>query len=239
MSSSASVTATVDPRSAARNLRHLEKRSVDIQIIGEWVEPGSRVLDLGCGRGVLLEFLEQTKEIFGVGVDLDLHKVLACVRKGVNVYQGDMETFMKSFPDGFFDRVICSRTLQELSAPADIILEALRLARNVTIGFVNFGFWKNRLNALLHGRKMVNEVFPTQWYESRPANPVSVADFEAFCDRHRIEIVRKVYLAGDWKKPCHRWPNLRAGYALYDLQLAKARGGASPPQSGDQVASIP
>ena len=97
------------------------KRTVDMQIIGDWVEPRSRVLDLGCGRGVLLDYLVQTKEVFGVGVDLEFEKVAACVHRGVTAYQGDMLEFMRAFPAGFFDRVICSRTLEELQDPTAII----------------------------------------------------------------------------------------------------------------------
>ncbi|MEX2381061.1 MAG: methionine biosynthesis protein MetW, partial [Opitutales bacterium] len=104
-----------------------DKRTVDMRVVSEWVEPGSRVLDLGCGRGVLLEYLIQTKSVFGVGVDLDPEKIRACVRKGVPVYHGDITEFMKTFDDRFFDRVICSRTVQELNNPAAVISEGLRV----------------------------------------------------------------------------------------------------------------
>ena len=195
----------------------VEKRTVDMQIIGDWVEPGSRVLDLGCGRGELLDYLAQTKQVHGIGVDLDFHKLLGCVRRGVTAYQGDMEVFMRAFPDDFFDRVICSRTVHELDDPAGVILEALRVGRALTVGFVNHGFWKNRLDALFRGRKPRNAVYTTAWFESRPANPVSIADFEYFCAAKRIRIARRALLRGDWKTPCPFRPNLLAGYALYDL----------------------
>jgi methionine biosynthesis protein MetW len=195
----------------------VEKRTVDMQIIGDWVEPGSRVLDLGCGRGVLLDYLQQTKQVRGIGVDLDFHKILGCVRRGVTAYQGDMEAFMRAFPDRFFDRVICSRTVQELIDPAAVILEALRAGRAVTVGFVNHGYWKNRLDACVRGRKPRNPVYTTEWFESRPANPVSIADFEHFCAVKGIRIARRALLRGDWKTPCAFRPNLFAGYALYDL----------------------
>jgi methionine biosynthesis protein MetW len=195
----------------------VEKRTVDMQIIGDWVEPGSRVLDLGCGRGVLLDYLQQTKQVRGLGVDLDFHKILGCVRRGVTAYQGDMEAFMRAFPDRFFDRVICSRTVQELTDPAAVILEALRAGRAVTVGFVNHGYWKNRLDACFRGRKPRNPVYTTAWFESRPANPVSIADFEEFCAVKGIRIARRALLRGDWKTPCAVRPNLFAGYALYDL----------------------
>ncbi|MDB6127225.1 MAG: Methionine biosynthesis MetW protein, partial [Verrucomicrobia bacterium] len=195
----------------------VEKRTVDMQIIGEWVAPGSRVLDLGCGRGALLDYLVQTKEVAALGVDLDFGRVTSCVARGISVYQGDMTTFMRQFPDRHFDRVICSRTVQELGDPTGVILEALRVGRALTVGFVNHGFWKNRLDALFRGRKVRNDVYTTEWFESRPANPVTVADFEDFCAAKDITITRRAYLRGNWRSPCRALPNLFAGYALYDL----------------------
>ena len=198
-------------------LKTAVKRTVDMQIIADWVEPRSRVLDLGCGRGVLLELLVQTKEVFAVGVDMQFGKISACVRRGITAYQGDMMTFMRSFPEAHFDRVICSRTLEEVDDPAAVIAEALRVAKSVTVGFVNHGYWKNRLDAFWHGRKPRNAVYPTEWFESRPANPASIADFEHFCTAKNIRAVRRALLRGDWKTPCAFRPNLFAGYALYDL----------------------
>jgi methionine biosynthesis protein MetW len=197
--------------------RLVEKRTVDMQIIGDWVEPGTRVLDLGCGQGALLDYLVQSKQVSGVGVDLDFTRISACVRRGLSAYQGDMTEFMRSFPEKHFDRVIISRTVHELADPAVVILEALRVGRALTVGFVNHGFWKNRLNTLVQGRKIRNEVYTTDWFESRPANPVTIADFESFCAAKAIRIARRAHLSGNWHTPCPTLPNLLAGYALYDL----------------------
>lgn len=205
-------------RRAPGSRRTGEKRSVDLQIISDWVEPDSRVLDLGCGRGVLLEYLIKKKSVFGVGVDVDPDKVLGCIRKGVTAYHGDLYELMRQFPDKFFDRTICSRTLQELNNPAATVLEALRLSRFVTVGFVNFAFWKNRLSLLRTGSRVRNEVYPLEWYQSRTTHPVSVAEFEHFCLVKNIRIVRKVHLGGDWKSRCRSFPNWLSGYAIYDLQ---------------------
>jgi methionine biosynthesis protein MetW len=193
------------------------KRTVDMEIIGDWVEPNTRVLDLGCGEGALLDYLVQSKHVSAVGVDLDFNKITACVRRGLAAYQGDLTQFLRAFPDQHFDRVICSRTVHELSQPTEVIFEALRVGRTLTVGFVNHGFWKNRLNALFHGRKIRNEVYTTEWFDSRPANPVSVADFERFCAAKKIRIARHAHLAGNWRTPCHTLPNLLAGFSLYDL----------------------
>jgi methionine biosynthesis protein MetW len=197
--------------------RQIEKRTVDMQIIGDWVEPNTRVLDLGCGRGALLDYLVQTKHVSALGVDLDFSKISACVRRGLSAYQGDMTSFMRAFPEKHFDRVICSRTVHELADPTTVILEALRAGRALTVGFVNHGFWKNRINTLVQGRKIRNEVYTTEWFESRPANPVTIADFEHFCAIKGIRISRREHLSGNWHTPCRALPNLFAGYALYDL----------------------
>jgi methionine biosynthesis protein MetW len=198
----------------------VEKRTVDMQVIGEWVEPQSRVLDLGCGRGELMGYLVQAKQVSATGVDLDFQRISACVGRGLSAYQGDMTAFMRAFPDRAFDRVICSRTVHELDDPAGVILEALRVGSTVTVGFVNHGFWKNRLNVLFRGRKVRNVVYTTPWHESRPANPLTIADFEDFCREKSIRIARRAHLLGDWRTPCPVLPNLLAGYALYDLARA-------------------
>lgn len=196
-----------------------EKRTVDMQVIGDWVQPRSKVLDLGCGRGVLLEYLIQHKDVFGSGVDLEFAKITACVRRGVNAYQGDMVEYMKAFPDKHFDRVICSRTLEELQNPESVILEALRVGKTLAVGFINHGYWKNRVGMLKHGQKLKNAVYHTDWFESRPTNPLSINDFEHFCLVKKIKINRRVHLRGDWKRSCKLLPNLFAGYALYDLSI--------------------
>lgn len=198
--------------------KHPDKRTVDMRVIGDWVEPRSRVLDLGCGRGVLLEYLVHSRQVFAVGVDYDPEKIAGCVRRGLTAYQGDLEEFLREFPAGHFDLVVCSRTLEELARPRDVLREALRVGRSLVVGFVNHGFWKNRLAALRHGGKPRNEVYPHAWAESRPANPVTVAEFEAFCASEGLSIRRKVLLQGDWKAPCTVWPNLLAGYAVYELE---------------------
>jgi methionine biosynthesis protein MetW len=194
-----------------------DKRTVEMRVIGDWVAPGSRVLDLGCGRGVLLEYLVQTKQVFAIGVDFDPEKIGACVRRGLTAYQGDLEEFLRAFPAGHFDLVVCSRTLEELARPREVIREALRVGRCLAVGFINHGFWKNRLAALRHGGKPLNDVYPTVWAESRPANPVSVAEFEAFCAAEGLTVRRKALLRGDWVTPCTLLPNLLAGYAVYEL----------------------
>lgn len=196
---------------------HNKKRQVDFQVIAQWVNAGDRVLDLGCGRGVLLEYLKQKKSIYGVGVDIDFDKILSCVKRNVPAYQGDVGSVLSKFPDHAFDRVIFSRTIEQLEDPVAIIAEGLRVGKRVTVGFVNTGYWLNRSNALLRGRRTQNEVYTKPWYQTLPANPFSVLEFEDFCQAQSIQVQHRVYLRGDWVRQCQRLPNLRAGYAIYDL----------------------
>ncbi len=197
--------------------RRKSRRNVDFQIISDWVEPGSRVLDLGCGRGVLLQHLMEHKQAWVVGVDMDSDKVLGCISKGVSIFQGDALAVMRQFPDGFFDRVICSRTVEELEDPRATLLESLRVGRRLTVGFVNYGYWRNRVSFLWQGRRIRNEVFPEPWYDRRPANPFSLPEFEAFCAVSGIRIQRRELLGSDWDSECRFLPSLFTGYALFDL----------------------
>jgi methionine biosynthesis protein MetW len=194
-----------------------KKRQADFQVIAQWVNEGERVLDLGCGRGILLEYLKHKKSIYGVGVDIDLDKILSCVKRGVPAYQGDIRTILATFPDDAFDRVIFSRTVEQLDDPDAILAEGLRVGKRLTVGFINQGFWLNRLNSFFKGRRTVNEVYSKHWYESLPTNSFSVAEFEDYCDARKIVIENHVYLSGNWRGECSKLPNLLAGYAIYDL----------------------
>jgi len=194
------------------------KRQTDFQLISNWIEEGSRVLDLGCGRGVLLEHLAQTKNIRGIGVDADLSKIQSCVKRGVSAYQGDAEAFLAEFPDGFFDWVVLSRTLQELEHPGRVMAEALRVGRTLAVGFINHAYWRNRWSHLRTGDRVVNEVFPRPWHESGPSNPVSIKGFETFCADAHYRLRERVYLRGDWKTTLSALPNLRSGYAVYAVE---------------------
>lgn len=196
------------------------KRERDLQILSQWIEHGASVLDLGCGRGVLLDFLQQQRGVYAVGVDIDPGKIASCTRKGINVWQGDAEAFLRTMPDGFYDWVIISRTLQDLAQPASVMDAALRVGKHLAVGFVNYGYWRNRLATLLSGSKLRNEVFPQAWEETLPHNPITISMFEDFCARRGIRVERRMFLRGDWQTPLRIAPNLRAGYALYVLTRA-------------------
>ena len=194
-----------------------KKRQVDFQVIARWVKQGDRILDLGCGRGVLLEALMQKQAVYGVGVDIELDKIISCVKRGVSVNHGDVHAVLKNFEAASFDRVIFSRSVDLLEQPDVTLAEALRVGKRVTVGFVNHGYWRNRLSFAAHGRRIQNEVYPIQWHESRPSNPFSIGEFDHFCESTGIQIVNRKYLRGNWRDTCPVCPSLFAGYAIYDL----------------------
>jgi methionine biosynthesis protein MetW len=198
------------------------KRETDLQIISTWIGHGQRVLDVGCGRGLFLEHLIRTRGAKVLGIDTSLDKVQACVRRGVPVYHGDAGACFSLFPDRHFDWVVLSRTIHELPCPGERIRDALRVADNLAVGFVNHGYWLNRWHAVVRGALPKNEVFPLSWEENRGSNPVTVCGFEAFAKEAGLHIANVVYLKGNWRTPTRFLPNLTAGYAVYHLTATPA-----------------
>ena len=198
--------------------RHEIKRQTDFQIITEWIDEGNRVLDIGCGRGLLLEHLLRTRNVTGFGVDTSLTKIQSCVKRAVPVYHGYADSLLKEFPDRYFDWIILSRMVQELGNPGELIKQSLRVSRNVAVGFVNYGFWLNRWSTLRSGSRPTNQVFPLSWEEGRPYNPVTINGFNDFASRNGVKIANRVFLKGNWQDQASILPNLTAGYAIYHLQ---------------------
>jgi methionine biosynthesis protein MetW len=193
------------------------KRRTDQMVINQGIQSGDKVLDLGCGRGSLLQLLIQEKQVRALGVDINPSKILECVKKGIPVYQGDVDEFLGNFPDQSFDRVILSRTVEHLQEPGRTIGEALRVGRRVTVGFINHGFWVNRMNYFIKGSRTINDVYPKPWYESAPVTFFSLANFEDFCRKKSIRIHDRVCLDANWKNECRILPNLLAGYVICDI----------------------
>lgn len=184
----------------------------DFAAIGGWIKMGSSVLDLGCGDGTLLRYLQQTRSVTGYGVEIDDESILQCVKTGVNVVQSDLERGLSGFEDRSFDYVVLSQTLQAMRNSETIMREMLRVGREGIVTFPNFGYWKNRLE-VLKGRMPVSENLPYEWFDTPNVHLCTIADFERFCEERRIRILeRKVLTRG---KPVSTLPNLLGALAVY------------------------
>src|SRR5690242_6576045 len=161
------MTAATQTQQATRQafVRELLGRS-DYAIIGEIVEPNTKVLDLGCGEGELLEWLAGNKNVEARGVEISGTKVQRAIARGVSVYQGDIDEGLADYPDAAFDYVILSQTLQESQQPLKVLHEMLRVGRRVIVAFPNFGHWTVRLSMLVSGGAPKTKLFPYNWYDS-------------------------------------------------------------------------
>lgn len=191
----------------------------DLEIISQWIESGSRVLDLGCGDGSLLQHLRQTRQIFDIGLEIDPDKINQCLRKGVNVIEQNINNGLRNFQSGSFDTVLLTQTLQALSNPADLIDEMLRVGRKGIVTFPNFGNWKSRLYLLAKGRMPVSKFMPYQWYDTPNIHFCTVKDFDALCREKNIRVLMRTVVdsahKGNWY--IKLWPNLLGEIAIYHI----------------------
>ena len=186
----------------------------DFDVIAGWVQPGERVLDLGCGDGSLLGRLIEARGVLGWGVEIDDAKVLAAIGNGINVIQGDLEGGLADFETDAFQHVILSQTLQAMRHTENIINEMLRVGREAVVSFPNFGYWKHR-QAILNGRMPVSESLPHQWYNSPNVRFFTIADFDAFCAERGIVVrERKVFDEGREITEEHNFLGSTAVYRL-------------------------
>ena len=149
----------------------------DHLLIVEMIEPGSRVLDVGCGDGALLQLLAERKSVDGRGVELSRERVNACVTRGLSVIQGDADRDLSDYPDQAFDYAVLSLTIQATRYPKAVLENLLRIGRRAIVSFPNFGHWKIRSQLLLTGRMPMTENLPEPWYASPDAHLCTIKDF--------------------------------------------------------------
>ncbi|MCX7190442.1 MAG: methionine biosynthesis protein MetW [Methylotenera sp.] len=189
----------------------------DFAIIANWVSFGSKVLDLGCGDGELLQFLRSGLEVKGYGVEKDDANWLACMQNGSNVIQMDLEDGLSGFEDQSFDTVILSQTLQAMHNTEEIVQEMLRVGREIIVTFPNFGYWRNRLQ-ITNGRMPVSKILPYQWYDTPNVHLCTINDFDEFCKNHKITILERCVITNT--KTIQFMPNLLGNLAMYRLKAA-------------------
>jgi methionine biosynthesis protein MetW len=192
----------------------------DLALISNWITPGARVLDLGCGDGALLAHLQQTKQVSGYGLEIDPDNLIACVAAGVNVLQLDLDAGLEQFEDNSFDFVVMSSALQEVRRPDELVDEMVRIGRDSIVTFPNFGHWKPRISLGLRGLMPVSGLLPNRWYDTPNIHLCTVRDFETLCRQKQVEIVRRhvVNHAHRSNIGMRTFPNLLGEIALYQLQ---------------------
>jgi len=185
----------------------------DFAIIGELVEPQTRVLDLGCGEGELLAWLKEHKDVDGRGVELTAARVQKAIARGVSVYQGDLESAVEDYPSQAFDYVILSQTLQEVRDPLRVLAGMLRVGRRAIVAFPNFGHYTVRFSMLRSGRAPKTGLFPYDWWNSPNIHFFTVLDFEELVEREHWRVERRIFLHG--QRQVKMFPNLLAEIAVF------------------------
>jgi methionine biosynthesis protein MetW len=170
---------------------------VDLQLIADMIEPHSRVLDIGCGDGTLLDYLVHFRHVDGRGIELSTEGVNASITAGLPVIQGDADTDLKDYPDDVFDYVVLSQTLQAMVQPKVVLKHLLRISKRAIVSFPNFAHWRARLSLGLFGRMPVSKTLPHEWYDTPNIHLCTIRDFVALCRDLDIEIESQKILDTD------------------------------------------
>lgn len=191
----------------------------DIGFIKDWIEPRSRVLDLGCGDGSLLIDLQQQLAVTGYGLEIDADSIRSCLTKGVNVIEQDLNKGLQNFADRSFDTLLMTHTLQALRYPHLVLDEMLRIGNSCIVTFPNFGNWRTRAYLNFRGRMPVTKQLAYQWYDTPNIHFFTYADFEALCKERDIKILHRRFIAKGFPDNLLKslWPNLFTEIAVYHL----------------------
>jgi methionine biosynthesis protein MetW len=189
----------------------------DFAAIAAWIPQGASVLDLGCGDGSLLRYLDETRKVRGYGVEINDANIVSCIRNGVNVIQDDLDTGLSGFETSSFDFVILSQTLQAIRHTEALVHEILRVGREGIVSFPNFGYWKARLS-VLRGKMPVSDELPYQWYDTPNVHLCTLDDFETFCRQHRVHILDRRVMTGG--REIGAFPNLLGSTVVYRFRQA-------------------
>ncbi len=191
----------------------------DLAIIADWIEPGSSVLDLGCGDGDLLHHLKQEKQVDGYGLEINDTNLETCIARKINVIQSDLnEGLNQYFSDDSFDYVVMSQTLQATQHPELLIDEMLRVGKQGIVTFPNMGYWKGRLQLGIGGYMPVTKSLPNAWYNTPNIHLCTVRDFENLCRQHDITLLKSTFVDHTHRKSSllmRLFPNLFGQIAVY------------------------
>jgi methionine biosynthesis protein MetW len=193
----------------------------DLQTIASWITPRSRVLDLGCGAGELLKYLQEKKNVTGTGIEIDAEKASQGIIAGVNVIHGDIHEEIQDYQDQTFDYVILSQTLQQVFRPALLLHEMLRVGHKGIVSFPNYSHYKNRLFFFFRGRAPMSKELPYAWFDTPNIRVVPIKDFRHFCSVFGFEILKETaistYYHEEYGRKVRFLPNLLATYGIYLL----------------------